>query len=300
MLTIKQLSYQYDSLSENSLDNIDLEIYPGEVFGLLGPNGAGKTTLISLISGVLPRPKNTMFFGTAHDPVSLSLVPQEYSFYPMLSARENLEFFGSVQGLRGKFLSAAIDRVVSVTGLEKQLRKQVSKFSGGLKRRLNLAIGLLNDPALLLLDEPTVGVDPQSRFFILETIKQLSQAGKTIVYTSHYMEEVEYLCQRIAIMDQGKVLLVGNLASLLECQGTSTADVYVGVLNNSQRLHLQRKFSAVVFEDGAIHLSNFSERVFADLMAWCVEQGVQINRLHYRAHNLEDLFLMLTKRSLRD
>ncbi len=302
MFTIKQLSYQYDKVSENALTNVDLEVQAGEVFGLLGPNGAGKTTLISLISGVLPCPADTIFINNNNSlaQTSLSLVPQEYSFYPMLSASENLHFFGAVQGMQGSRLKAAIKRVVTVTGLEKQLSKQAGAFSGGLKRRLNLAIGLLNEPELLLLDEPTVGVDPQSRAFILETIKQLAQAGTTIIYTSHYMEEVEHLCQRIAIMDQGRVLLSGELAGLLAHRRGASVDIHLGPLTQAQRDQLTDQFSSPEFENDIVRFSEFTEELIAHFSAWCVEQEVQINRLHYGPQHLEDLFLMLTKRSLRD
>ena len=302
MLTIKQLSYQYDNSSENALTEVDLEIQAGEIFGLLGPNGAGKTTLISLISGILPPSANSIIFNTSTDSsrVPLSLVPQEYSFYPMLSAKENLDFFGAVQGLQGKALKAAIEWAVFITGLEKQLKKQAGNFSGGLKRRLNLAIGLLNDPELLLLDEPTVGVDPQSRAFILKTIKQLAQAGKTIIYTSHYMEEVEYLCQRIAIMDQGRILLEGDLLSLLERHGDSAVEIHIGVLNELQLTQFKDRFPVAEFNGDVVRFGHFSEQCLADFFSWCAEQGIHINRFHYGPQHLEDLFLMLTKRSLRD
>ena len=176
-LKIERLSFRYPGATEDALREVTLEIPAGGVFGLLGPNGAGKTTLLSLLS----RRANGD---------SLALVPQEYAFYPMLTARENLRFFGGVQGLHGARLAQRVAAVAQLARIDAVLGRRAGELSGGLKRRLNLAIGLLTEPEILLLDEPTVGVDPQSRAFLLDTVRSLAGPGRIVVYTSHYMEEV--------------------------------------------------------------------------------------------------------------
>ncbi|MEA3192236.1 MAG: linearmycin/streptolysin transport system ATP-binding protein, partial [Betaproteobacteria bacterium] len=194
----------------------------GGIFGLLGPNGAGKTTLISILAGQLRAPAGSVTLDGApldevrrREPASLGLVPQEFAFYPMLTSAENLRFFGAVQGLGGARLRERVAAVAAFARIENVLARRAGELSGGLRRRLNLAIGLLTEPRILLLDEPTVGVDPQSRSFLLDSIRGLAGAGKTIVYTSHYMEEVEAICDHVAIIDAGKVLREGALSDLL-------------------------------------------------------------------------------------
>lgn len=222
MISISQLEFSYPSSVRPVLKGIDLDIPDNALFGLLGPNGAGKTTLLSILSGLIPCPTGCLFVdgGDLAEPANrraarLSLVPQEYAFYHPLTVRENLAFFAGVQGVPPEETEARIDAAVAQTGLQERLHSRAGKLSGGLKRRLNLAIGLLNRPRLLLLDEPTVGIDPHSRHFILETIRELSRNGTTVIYTSHYMEEVEELCDHIAIMDHGQILRKGTLDALL-------------------------------------------------------------------------------------
>lgn len=221
VISVRQLAFGYSS-SVPVLRGIDLDVPERSLFGLLGPNGAGKTTFLSILAGLIPCPPDCLFVDGRDwaDPanraaVRLALVPQEYAFYNPLTVRENLTFFAGVQGVQKAETEGRIQAAVAKTGLQERLNSRAGKLSGGLKRRLNLAIGLLNEPRLLLLDEPTVGIDPQSRHFILETIRQLGQDGTTIIYTSHYMEEVEELCDRVAIMDHGRVLRDGSLAELL-------------------------------------------------------------------------------------
>jgi ABC-2 type transport system ATP-binding protein len=219
MLSIESLSFSY--ADARVLDGVTLEISGGSVFGLLGPNGAGKTTLISILSG-LRRPATGAVsvdgepLGALRErrPHWLGLVPQELAFYPMLTVSENLRFFGGVQGLSGAKLSARVDAVVALAQLEGVLARRGGNLSGGLKRRLNLAIGLLTEPDLVLLDEPTVGVDTQSRAFLLESIAAMRSPSRHIIYTSHYMDEVEAICDHVAILDAGRVLAAGTLADL--------------------------------------------------------------------------------------
>jgi ABC-2 type transport system ATP-binding protein len=209
-LKLEDLSFRYPGGDSAVLRGLTLEIPPGGIFGLLGPNGAGKTTLVSILAGVLRGAS-----GRAVLVGSIGLVPQEHAFYPMLTCRENLRFFGGVQGLQGSRLKERIAAVAALARIESVLERRAGELSGGLKRRLNLAIGLLTEPEILLLDEPTVGVDPQSRAFLLETIRSLASAQRIIVYTSHYMGEVQALCDRVAIIDHGEVLVSGLLSDFL-------------------------------------------------------------------------------------
>ncbi len=218
-LSVEGLSFRYPGRDEPVLDKMSLDIPDGGVFGLLGPNGAGKTTLISILAGQL-RGRRDEMRGRVRIEGRVGLVPQDYAFYSMLTGRENLRFFAAVQGLGGVELGRRVEAVAAFSRIEGVLARRAGQLSGGLKRRLNLAIGLLTEPQVLLLDEPTVGVDPQSRAFLLESIRSLAGPGRTIVYTSHYMDEVQQICDRVAIMDAGRVLVSGTLAELLEHEGS--------------------------------------------------------------------------------
>jgi ABC-2 type transport system ATP-binding protein len=204
------------------VDHVNLSIPQGVCYGLLGPNGAGKSTCISILVGILAADSGEVILeGKRLDPKSkeqkktIGFVPQDLALYEELSALENLNFFGSLYDLSGPLLEERIERVLTITGLADRKGGPVRLFSGGMKRRLNIGIALLHDPAFLVLDEPTVGVDPQSRNLIFEALEQLVREGKTILYTTHYMEEIERLCSRVAIMDQGRVLADDTLEALL-------------------------------------------------------------------------------------
>lgn len=209
-----------------AVDGISFRVEPGQVFGLLGPNGAGKTTTISCLSGLIRATSGAVRLNgidVAADPkrakANLGVVPQELAMYPEISARENLAFWGGVQGLDRGELSTKIPRMLERVGLADRAKEPVKNFSGGMKRRLNLAIGLIHDPKVVLMDEPTVGVDPQSRVHILDLIRDRAKAGTSIVYTTHYMDEAEGLCDPFLILDQGKVIANGGLEELLEQAG---------------------------------------------------------------------------------
>ncbi len=223
IIRIEDLSKFYKGSDEPAIDNISLDICRNEIFGLLGPNGAGKTTIISILCGLFS-PGNGKVTIEGMDSQSdrnkikhiIGIVPQDIALYPTLTGLENLQFFGNMYGLRGKLLKERIDEYLVRFGLDRFAKKRVTKYSGGMKRRVNLIAGLLHKPKILFLDEPTVGIDVQSRNVILDFLHELKATGTTIIYTSHYMEEAERLCDRVAIIDSGKILAVGNPRKLVE------------------------------------------------------------------------------------
>ena len=222
IIEIRDLTKVYKGNDEPAIKSISLDIYPNEIFGLLGPNGAGKTTTISILCGLFPPTRGTvtidgMDIHTHLDLVkqNIGVVPQDLALYPTLSALENLTFFGNMYGMRGEPLKERIQECLSVFGLDKVARKQINTYSGGMKRRVNLIAGLLHKPKVLFLDEPTVGIDVQSRIFILNYLNEINKSGTTIIYTSHYMEEAENLCTRVAIVDRGNIIALGNPQALL-------------------------------------------------------------------------------------
>ncbi len=269
------------------LDNLNLEIKQGSLFGLLGPNGAGKTTLVSILNFLIPKDSGTILINDMDldkDENNIksicSIVPQTYAFYPKLTAFENLEFFGSLYGLKKESLKKRIDYCIEVTSLEKYINKQAHTFSGGLKRRLNIAIGLLNSPKILYLDEPTVGIDPQSRKYILNVIKKINEKeNTTIIYTSHYMEEVEYLCDEIAILDKSKIILQEKKEKLLQ-------------KNSLIKIKLLDEEIEIDTKDG---FDNFTK-----MITKLEKENKTIENIDFGYKNLEDMFLNLTKQDLRD
>lgn len=307
MIKIKQLQFRYKGAEQAALQNIDLVVPANSILGLLGPNGAGKTTLLSILSGLLPCPANTVFVdgcdiasrNTSLRP-RLSLVPQDYAFYQQLTVLENLAFFAGAQGLNKVTGNERIDEVSEIAGLQDRLEVSAQSLSGGLKRRLNLAIGLLNKPQLLLLDEPTVGIDPHSRHFILEAIKRINAQGTTIIYTSHYMEEVEALCDEIAIVDHGKLMLQGSLQTLLQTGKRQSFAVDLCELPAAESITLLQQ--SLTFRRDLLRLTisvNSTRDIIAALQKLEALE-LDVGRIHYGANNLEELFLDLTQRSLRD
>ncbi|MFI4967116.1 MAG: ABC transporter ATP-binding protein [Gammaproteobacteria bacterium] len=223
MIEVQGLSFRYPGAERDALQQLSLQVKAGSLFGLLGPNGSGKTTLISILTGLLQAGAGDISIGGEALPAGMrrvqgfsALVPQDYAFYPRLTVSENLRFFGGALSLGGAELDTRLQEASAVAGLESFASTRAEHLSGGLKRRLNLAIGLLNRPRLLFLDEPTVGIDPQSRQFILAAIKRLNAEGATVVYTSHYMDEVQQLCDSIGVLDEGRLLARGSLDELLK------------------------------------------------------------------------------------
>jgi len=305
MIEINHLYKSYGKLVV--LDDINLSIHKGEITGLLGPNGAGKTTLVSILIGIMPRDKGDIFIDGMDIDKNLpeiqticSIVPQNLAIYPMLSAYENLEYFGGLQGLKGPKLKARIDYCTEVASLESFLNKRVHKFSGGMKRRLNLAIGLLNNPRILYLDEPTVGVDTQSRNYLLEMIKKINrEEGSTIIYTSHYMEEIEQVSDAIAIIDEGRLILNGPKEKLLKQD--FNLSIRVGELSEALVDRFKR-MQAVTVQDGCIRLKRdgrFYDNLI-EIFSLLKSHAVDVIDFDSRDNNLEALFLKLTRKSLRD
>lgn len=228
---VKQLRKRYHSAGGWALDGVDLQVKEGEFFGLLGPNGCGKTTLISILCGLVTATSGSINIKgvPAHkflrqNPRYLSLVPQELALYPTLSIEENLVFFAKMYGYSGRLLRSRIANCLQATALDHTGKLMVGNFSGGMKRRANLALSLLHEPSLLILDEPTVNVDPQSRNMIFDTLKELRASGTTMIYTTHYLEEAQQLCDRVAIVDHGSVLCCDTPQSLIN-QTTDAQDL---------------------------------------------------------------------------
>lgn len=307
MLNIEGLSFHYPGGTEPVLDGVTLVIPDDGIFGLLGPNGAGKTTLISILAGQLRGATGSLALGAEplesvrrRHPHCLGLVPQECAFYPMLTCLENLRFFGGVQGLHGGQLRQRVESVAAFARIEGTLKRRAGQLSGGLKRRLNLAIGLLTEPDILLLDEPTVGVDPQSRAFLLDSIRSLAGKGRIILYTSHYMEEVQSICNRVAVIDRGKVLVSGKLDEvLLDGSGLLTLRLRAPL---PDALAADWRTRYALREDGAARytLRVQSATAAAQVIEAAQAAGCEPVAIDYGRRDLEQLFMQLTNRSLRD
>lgn len=230
-IEIREVSKKYKENAYFSIDHIDLKIEKGAFFGFLGPNGAGKTTLISILCGLLkPTSGSVLIKGLNYQQHEkqlkqrIGVVPQEYALYPTLTAYENLVFFGSMYGLKGKTLSDRIHQYLEILGLLAFKNKRIETYSGGMKRRINLIAGILHNPDLLFLDEPTVGVDLQSRLTIVSFLKELHRQGTTIIYTSHHLHEIQELCTAIAVLDKGKLFALGTSEELMKQTGTANLE----------------------------------------------------------------------------
>ena len=292
-----------------ALDGVSLAVAGGEVFGLLGPNGAGKTTLISILAGITAADAGTVtLFGKPFTPADrgrrrdVGLGTQDLSIYPDLTARENLHFFGKLYGLRGAELAGRVTELLGAVGLADRADDRAGTFSGGMKRRLNLAAAVVHRPRVLFLDEPTTGVDPQSRNHIFEQVKALSAAGMTVIYTSHYLEEVQALCPRLAVLDHGKVRACDTLPNLLRRLNTTLrvglAAVPVGF---AERLAALPGVTAVTpTADGFELVVDEAAPALARAAAACAAAGVELTTAAATEPTLERVFLELTGHALRD
>jgi ABC-2 type transport system ATP-binding protein len=294
-----------------AVNGVSLHIAPGETYGLLGPNGAGKTTTISMIAGLLSADAGEVRVGgeritpnSVRPKARMGLVPQDLAIYPDLTAEENLNFFGRLYGMGGAPLRERVAKVLGVVGLADRAKDVTSEFSGGMKRRLNIGIGLLHSPELLILDEPTVGVDPQSRNAILEAVEQLSGAGMAVLYTTHYMEEAERLCDRVGIIDQGEVKAEGSRRELVQLVGQKDR---VAIQGSGP---LGEVAAALSREEGVTEASADDERIvllvndassrLASLLSKAASAGLSVSGVDVEEPNLEAVFLHLTGRALRD
>jgi ABC-2 type transport system ATP-binding protein len=311
IVEVNQLVKQYPGSAQPAVNGVSFAIQRGEIFGFLGPNGAGKTTTISMLSCLL-RPTRGSATVAGFDLIRQSgeikrrigLVPQDLALYPTLSAKDNLMFYGRIYGLNGRQLSQRVDDALKMVGLHERRNEAVEKYSGGMKRRVNIAAGLLHEPEILFLDEPTVGVDPQSRNFIFDNVEQLNRQGVTVLYTTHYMEEAERLCHRVAIIDQGKIVALDTPHALQDTLGgglivvglpddvpdslEGSMHVLPGV-RGADRFDHQIKIKAINVQQTLPEVINVFNRL-----------DVNIHSLEVLEPNLESVFLELTGKRLRD
>lgn len=310
MLELMNLSKRYKQFY--AVKNMNMYIEKGEIVGLLGPNGAGKSTAISMLSTLIDPTEGDVFFqkkSVLKNPTPLrkvtGVVPQEIALYLDLTAEENLYFFGRIYQMSGSNLKQKIDEVLKLIGLMDRRKDVVKKFSGGMRRRLNIGVALLHDPEFLIMDEPTVGIDPQSRNYILETVKRLNEEkGLTILYTSHYMEEVEYLCDRIYIMDRGNLIAVGTKDEIKEILSSEhTIHIEAEILNETfiKALDNEPTIKELVTKNETVTIIVPKEiNVFQLITKLASEAKVELKSVNVKTPTLEDVFLHLTGRALRD
>ena len=313
IIHIQDLRKQYDPpRGVVAVKDVDLEIEEGEIFSFLGPNGAGKTTTISMISGLLtPTGGDAVIGGHSilQAPMEvkklIGVVPQEIALYPTLSARANLRFFGQLYGLSGAELNRRVDEVLEFTDLREHASQKVEKFSGGMKRRLNIGVGLLHRPKIVYMDEPTVGVDPQSRRRILDTVKQLNaEQGMTVLYTTHYMEEAQEISHRVGIIDHGEMIAVGTVGELISRIGEEDRlTLRVNEVNETllERLRQIEGVTNVSAADGQVMvLAKRGRKALPAAIHAADEAGVLIESVKIEEPDLEAVFLHLTGRGLRE
>lgn len=305
MIEIHDLSKRFPGVQ--ALNGVTLNVRKGEFFGLLGPNGAGKSTLMNVMVGYLDADAGSVSIDGVEvnrdalaTRASLGLVPQSLALYDDLSAEENLEIFGSLYGIRKRTLSARIEHMLESVQLQDRRKEKVKVFSGGMKRRLNLIASLLHDPPLLLCDEPTVGVDPQSRNAIFDYLERLNREGKTIVYTTHYMEEAERLCNRIAIIDAGAIMTEGTLDSLLDKLAYEESIEIVKNPETISRIDMFSTFGAISESPEKYELKPARGFLLSTFFHALEQHQLPYKYVHVRKPTLEALFLQLTGRSLRD
>jgi len=311
ILEVQQLVKKYGD--KVAVNGISFDIQAGEIFSLLGPNGAGKTTTISVLSTLyVPTAGDAVIGGhsVVKDPMAvrnlIGVVPQDLALYEDLTARENLAFWGQMYNLSGKALNARIDQVLEQIGLKDRAKQRVKTFSGGMKRRVNIGVGLLHQPRLLFMDEPTVGIDPQSRRAILDSVKDLNRQGMTVLYTTHYMEEAQELSDRVGIIDHGDLIALGTQGELTRQVGEYEAlQLHISEMDDSEALaQALRGVEGVVRADVIDHtitlITPEAEKILAPVVSRANERGIRIHTVTIQEPNLEAVFLHLTGRALRD
>ena len=307
MLEVQDLWKSYDS--RQVVSGVSFDAAPGQIIGLLGPNGAGKTTTVSMICGLTPVDQGSVVLAgqriladTSDAKRKIGLVPQDIALYEGLSAIGNLQTFGALYGLKGDELRGRALAALELVGLTERARDKPATFSGGMKRRLNIACALVHDPDILLLDEPTVGIDPQSRNAIFDNLETLKARGKTMVYTTHYMEEAERLCDRIVIMDHGKVIANDTLAGLYrQLPASASLDIEIDGEIDIDTLLRQPGVRSASQQNGKLSVGVESLSAAAPVvLAWLAATGHRVNHINSGRASLETLFLGLTGRKLRD
>lgn len=308
ILEVENLAKKFGEFA--AVKGVSFSVEEGEVFGLLGPNGAGKTTTISMLTGVILPTSGTARIG-GHDIVReplqvkrmIGLVPQDLALYPTLSARQNLTFFGQIYGLKGKQLANRVKEVLEMIGLTDKADKAVDTYSGGMKRRVNIGAGLLHKPDILFLDEPTVGVDPQSRNAIFENVEALNREGMTVIYTTHYMEEAQRLCHRVGIVDTGKVIALDTPSALIRSLGGGI--VLLGVAEEQGEALLEQvtqlpAVKAATRVDGQIKIETVRvQEALMGALDLANRLDTHLTSLEILEPNLESVFLHLTGKKLR-
>ena len=311
ILEVQNLAKKYGDFE--AVKGISFDIKEGEIFSLLGPNGAGKTTTISMLSTLYDPSGGDAFIGghsIRKEPMAvkeiIGVVPQDLALYEDLTARENLQFWGQMYNLSGRTLSQRVEEVLAQIGLVDKAGKRIKTYSGGMKRRVNIGVGLLHKPRLLFMDEPTVGIDPQSRRAILDTVKELNQQGMTVLYTTHYMEEAAEISNRVGIIDHGELIALGTQKELTQQVGqTETLILHIGENDDPQALAqalagLEGVLQANAGEGEVAVITPEAEDVLAAVVGKANERGIKIRSIDIREPNLEAVFLQLTGRALRD
>jgi ABC-2 type transport system ATP-binding protein len=309
MIQVEDLRKSFGQV--HAVDGISFRVAPGEIYGLLGPNGAGKTTTISCLSGLFtPDAGRVSIDGVdvAAEPLrarkALGVVPQEVAIYDTLSARENLDYFASLHGLAGAEKKRRVEESLARVGLDAGSKQATKDFSGGMKRRCNLAIGLVSRPRALLLDEPTVGIDPQARIRVLDVVREVQREGTAILYTTHYLEEAETLCDRVGIMDAGKILAEGTVPELRRLVGEGTLVTLRGHFTAAAMqaaLGSRAEAKVLRLEDGAAMLSVLGEqRTASETLSAVLRADLDVLEVSMQEPTLQSVFLKLTGRELRD
>ena len=312
ILSIQELRKSFGNFE--AVKGVSFSVEKGESFSLLGPNGAGKSTIINMMTGLYPPTLGSIEINgidVSKNPKQaqkmIGVVPQEIALYETLSAKENLKFWGRMYNLSGKELEKSVDDVLEIIGLTERAKDKIKTFSGGMKRRVNIGAAILHQPEMLIMDEPTVGIDPQSRNHILETVKRLNDEGMTIIYTSHYMEEVEYLCERIGIIDHGELIALGTLRELREMIGDRSRVIVTMDKGYSNQGEMKNLLESVVAEKDILikdhQLTVFHKEpqlILSDIIQLVTSNGKRVTSVEIIEPNLESVFLHLTGRSLRD
>ncbi|PLS01844.1 ABC transporter ATP-binding protein [Neobacillus cucumis] len=309
VLEIKNLTKKFGDFI--AVDNMSLAIQEGEIFGFLGSNGAGKSTTINMVSGLLRSNSGEIHIlgkniatHSKFAKMNIGIVPQDLAIYEDMTAYENVRFFAGLYGMRGTELKERVEEALEFVGLLDKQKSHPKNFSGGMKRRLNIACAIAHRPKLIIMDEPTVGIDPQSRNYILTSVRKLNEMGCTVIYTSHYMEEVEEICSRIAIVDHGKVIAEGTKAQL-KAIITDTKDIWIEVKNTENLDETPLKeikgVNSISIEENVVKINSQSEvNNLNQMIQFFINRGMEIRSLQEQAPNLETVFLTLTGRNLRD